>query len=283
MKDAARFQGHTVLITGGAAGIGESAARRFALEGATVLIADRDTNVETVAAGLQADLGATAVAYTYDQRDPDSIDALLASIDGSGRSVDVLFANAGFSRLSPLASISRKEWQTTIDVNLSGTFFICQGVAKRMIASGRGGVIVLTASICGHFAGNQLAHYCASKAAVLMLGRCLAAELGPHRIRVNTVSPGVVETGMTRPLLDDPGTSRMVRRSTPLGRWASPDEIADAVAYLASSDAAFVNGQDLLVDGGLSDPVVPAWRPLDYAEEGSSDFDAPMRRYPFAE
>ncbi|MBI4840092.1 MAG: SDR family oxidoreductase [candidate division NC10 bacterium] len=192
-----------------------------------------------------------------------------------------LFANAGFSRLVPFLDITAEQWQRMIDVNLTGTFSVCQAVARQMVAQKKGGRMIVTASVMADFNGNQQAHYCAAKAGVKLLGKCMAAELGNHRITVNVISPGVIATEMTTPLLEEAGIANMVRAITPLGRWGEAREVGRLVAFLASDDAAYINGQVINVDGGQSLPLVPPWRPLDYTEPHAVDWDTPRQRYPF--
>ena len=137
-----------------------------------------------------------------------------AIVDKFGH-VDLLFANAGTGKFAPLVDMQRKDWDTIIQVNLNGTFYICQAVARRMMERGRGGRVVLTASSGSLVVADQLGAYCTSKAAVMMMMKQFASELGGYRIAFNAVMPGVVATGMTEPMLERPEWRRMLERGTP--------------------------------------------------------------------
>jgi len=276
-----KLEGKGALITGASGGIGDATVREFAAQGARLVLADRDTaHAEELAAELRA-AGTEATVVQYDQKKPETVHALVESAAAALGTIDVLFANAGYGKYVPFLESSQDEWDRAMDINVNGLFAITQGVAKHMIANRVRGSIVVTASVCATFVGNQLAAYCTSKAAVLMLTRCLATELGNYRIRANAVSPGVIETPMTSGNLADARVANMVRRTVPLGRWGSPDEIASVVSFLASDEAAFVNGQDVTVCGGQSNPLVPQWHPLDYSVEDQQDWDGPKQVYPF--
>ncbi|MFV0425677.1 MAG: SDR family NAD(P)-dependent oxidoreductase [Beutenbergiaceae bacterium] len=275
------LQGKGALITGAAGGIGAATAQRLANDGAALVLADRDLDAVTaVAADLQAQ-GAQATAIGYDQKKPETVLALVEQATQVLDGIDILFANAGYGRYVPVLEVSQQEWDRATAININGLFTITQAVAKQMVERQIHGSIIVTASVCASFVGNQLAAYCTSKAGALMLARCLATELGNYRIRVNAVSPGVIETPMTAGNLADERIAGMVRHTTPLGRWGEPREIADVVAFLASEQSSFVNGQDITVCGGQSNPLVPQWNPLDYQITGSQDWDTPKTVYPF--
>ena len=276
-----RLEGRGALITGASGGIGDATVLRFAEEGARLVLADRDiANAEELAAQLRS-RGTDALAIAYDQKKPDTVHRLVEEAGEFLGGIDILFANAGYAKYVPLLESTQDEWDRATAININGLFTITQAVARHMIDRKIRGNMVVTASVCASFVGNQLAAYCTSKAGALMLARCLATELGPYRIRVNAVSPGVIETPMTSGNLANEGVANMVRRTTPLGRWGTPDEIASTVAFLASEEAAFVNGQDITVCGGQSNPLVPQWNPLDYSLEDQQDWETPKTVYPF--
>ena len=275
------LHGKGALITGASGGIGDATARRFAAEGARLVLADRDiAHAESLAAELRT-RGTDALAISYDQKNPSTVHALVEQTGEFLDGIDVLFANAGYAKYVPLLESTQDEWDRATAINVNGLFTITQAVAKHMIDRKIRGNMIVTASVCASFVGNQLAAYCTSKAGALMLTRCLATELGNYRIRVNAVSPGVIETPMTSGNLAIEGVASMVRHTTPLGRWGTPDEIASTVAFLASDEASFINGQDITVCGGQSNPLVPQWNPLDYAIEGRQDWETPKTVYPF--
>lgn len=276
-----QLEGKGALITGASGGIGDATVLRFAEQGARLVLADRDiTHANELVEQLRA-RGVEATAIAYDQKKPETVHALVEQAGEFLGGIDVLFANAGYGKYVPFLESSQDEWNRAMDINVNGLFTITQAVARHMIDKGIKGSMVITASVCATFVGNQLAAYCTSKAAALMLARCLATELGNFRIRVNAVSPGVIETPMTAGNLAQENIAGMVRHTTPLGRWGTPDEIASVVSFLASDEASFVNGQDITVCGGQSNPLVPQWNPLDYAIEGRQDWDTPKTVYPF--
>jgi NAD(P)-dependent dehydrogenase (short-subunit alcohol dehydrogenase family) len=176
----------------------------------------------------------------------------------------VLFANAGYGKFAHLLSQSLDEWRRHVDVNLTGTFLICKCVANAMVGRREGGAIIINCSSGAIQYTDLLGAYCATKSALLMLARGLASELGPYRIRVNAVLPGVIETGMTAPMLQGGGHRSALVRATPVGRLGLPDDVAAAVDYLASPDAAFVTGIGVPVDGGQTLHGQPQWFAADY-------------------
>lgn len=253
-----RFEGKVALVTGAAGEIGAATAALFAAEGARVIVADRDeTGLARVTEEI-AKQGGQCVAATCDQTDPDQVEALFTEV--TGKRLDVCFANAGYARFGPVLGMDLATWQRHVDVNLTGTFLVIQGAA-RLMAAGEGGSIVINASTAALRSCTLFAAYAASKAGVEMLARSLADELGPLGIRVNTVCPGVIDTGMTRRLLSTEGEAirRLVESETPVGRVGCPDDVARAVAFLAHQDAAFVTGASLLVDGGETLRGFPRW------------------------
>ncbi len=277
-----RLENRVAIVTGGARGIGRGAALELAKDGARVVVADRRADeAKAVAERIQQETGRPALGLAMEQTKPEDVARMVEATVKEFGEIDILFANAGFSRLVPFLDITAEQWQRMIDVNLTGTFTVCQAVARQMVAQKRGGRMIVTASVMADFNGNQQAHYCAAKAGVKLLGKCMAAELGNHRITVNVISPGVIATEMTTPLLEEPGVANMVRAVTPLGRWGEAREVGRLVAFLASDDAAYINGQVINVDGGQSLPLVPPWRPLDYTEPYVVDWETPRQRYPF--
>ena len=233
-----RLENRVAIVTGGARGIGRGAALELAKDGARVVVADRRADeAKVVAERIQQETGRPALGLGMEQTKPEEVARMVEATVKEFGEIDILFANAGFSRLVPFLDITAEQWQRMIDVNLTGTFTVCQAVARQMVAQKKGGRMIVTASVMADFNGNQQAHYCAAKAGVKLLGKCMAAELGNHRITVNVISPGVIATEMTTPLLEEPGIANMVRAITPLGRWGEAREVGRLVAFLASDDA----------------------------------------------
>lgn len=248
-----RFEGQVVIVTGGGRGIGRAAALRFASEGASVVVADIDATSGTEVAAMLQELGASAMAVRCDVQDESSVRSLVEStLDRFGK-VSVLVSNAGIARDTALAETRADEWDSIIRVNTTGAFLCARAVVRTMMAN-RGGKIVFlsSASARGH---RGQASYASSKAALHGLTRTLALELGPFQINVNCVAPGHVDTSMSRAAaekLDVPLADFLKRAAgrVPLGRVGQPEDIAAVIAFLCSSDASYVSGQVLYVDGG---------------------------------
>jgi D-threitol dehydrogenase (NAD+) len=242
-----RLDGKAALVTGGAAGIGAAIAAGYATKGARIAVVDLN---ETAAAKTASGLPTESRGFYCDVADPDSVRSTVdAVLDVFGR-VDILVNSAGVVQLAPAEELSEKAWDVTIDVNLKGTFLMCQAVGRSMLDAG-GGVIVNMASQAATVALDQHVAYCASKFGVLGVSKVLAAEWGPRGVRVNSISPTVVLTELGRKAWDGPHGDAL-KKLIPTGRFAYPDEIAAAAVYLASDAAAMVNGADLVIDGGYT-------------------------------
>jgi NAD(P)-dependent dehydrogenase (short-subunit alcohol dehydrogenase family) len=245
-----RLEGRTALVTGGTTGIGYATAERLLADGvARLMITGQDGGRVSDAA---ARLGERVVGVAANVRTIADLDRLAErASEALGARLDILFANAGIGSFGPLESVDERFYDDQFETNVKGLFFTVQKLAPLM---GEGGSIVLNASAVNAkgVAGGHV--YFATKAAVRSLARTLAAELAPRGIRVNAVSPGFVPTqfqgkmGMPQEALD--GFAGMVAAQAPLGRLGRPEEIAGAVAFLASSDASYVTAADLAVDGG---------------------------------
>jgi NAD(P)-dependent dehydrogenase (short-subunit alcohol dehydrogenase family) len=245
-----RLAGRVALVTGGGSGIGRAVCVRLAADGAAVVVADivAETAIETVAL-LEAS-GATALAATLDVADSAAIEAALDSAWARFGRVDILVNNAGIMSYKPFLYLTEAEWDRTMAVNAKGAFLCGQAAARRLVKAKIPGAIVNMSSVTSEVAIEYQSHYCASKGALRMLTKSMALELAEHGITVNAVAPGVVETGMTRELLADPAVAEVTLPLVPLGRAATPEDIAAAVAFLVSPDAAYVTGATLAVDGG---------------------------------
>lgn len=245
-----RFTDKTALITGATGGIGRSTSLLFAAEGAHVAVTDIELEpAERLAAEIRA-TGGRASAHLLDVTDDaqtqDVVDAVVAE---TGR-IDIAFCNAGIREIVPAQELPLTEWRKVIDVNVTGVFTTAQAVAHKMIADGKGGAIVNTASTLGVMAANSRCAYATSKHAVVGMTKALAIDLAPFHIRVNAVGPGVIRTPLTERYFQDPEMHARVNNIHALGRVGVPDEIGKAVLYLASDEASFYTGTHLVIDGG---------------------------------
>lgn len=257
-----RLTDRVALVTGGASGIGAAAARRLAQDGAAVVIADIDAaGAEAVAKEIRT-AGGQAEGAAFDQTDPLYVDNLFATTLAAHERLDICVANAGWGRFGPFLEIPAKVWQRTFNVNVTGTFMVCQAAARRMAELGNGGSIVVTSSSGAVEPVALFSAYCSAKAALNMMVKIMAYELGQFDIRANAVMPGVTETSMTGGLLDT-GARGYNEAESPLGRLGQPEDIANAIAYLVSDDSSYVNGAALLVDGGGS-AYSPGWFGTDF-------------------
>jgi NAD(P)-dependent dehydrogenase (short-subunit alcohol dehydrogenase family) len=276
------MKGKVALVTGGARGIGRETALELARRGARIAIADRKHDMALETADLCGkEGGGEAAAFRVDQADSSSVEACVSSITEHFGHIDLLFANAGTGRFSPLADMSKKDWDMIIQVNLNGTFYFCQEVAKRMMARGEGGKMVLTASSGASVIADQLGAYCVAKAGVVMLMKHLASELGNYRINVNAILPGVIETAITAEKMNQTAARNMLVRQTPAGRWGKASEVAKLVAFLLSDDAGYINGEGIMIDGGSTLHGYPRWYALDYTEKNKADWEAMFESYPY--
>lgn len=240
-----RMDGARVAVTGGASGIGLATAKLLAEVGASPIVLDRDGNAAQAAA--TAIDGASA--HRLDVVDEAAVDALFAELGP----LDALVNCAGIAIRRPAIEHSVPDWDKVLAVNVTGSFLCARAAARQMIAANRSGAVVNTASIMGLSGGGLYPNvsYQTSKGAVVNMTRALAVEWAPHRLRVNAVAPTYVRTPFIQPLLDQPELVARIEAMTPLGRLAEPEEVADAIVFLASPAAAMITGHTLPIDGGF--------------------------------
>ena len=251
----ARLDGKVALITGGAGAIGLATARRFASEGAIVVVADRDERrAEHVAAELRG-TGAQAMGIAVDVSSEASVRSLVSQTTAAYGRIDILFSCAGVLVSGTAPETSLADWQSTLDVNLTGPFLASKHVLPVMIANG-GGSIVHMSSTAGLVGETAIAAYCASKGGVLMLARQMALDYARQGIRVNVICPGWIDTPFNDPAIEAAGgkdaLQPFVDNMVPIGRQGTPEEVADVVAFLASDDSRLMTGSVVTIDGGLT-------------------------------
>jgi 3-oxoacyl-[acyl-carrier protein] reductase len=241
------LSGRIALVTGASRGIGRAIATKLAAQGATVVAAARGANAQATADAIGA-AGGKAEAATVDVSDAAAIDALVAgTLERHGR-IDVLVNNAGIARDQLMLRMKRDDWDQVIATNLTAAFALTQAVLKPMIRQ-RGGRIVCISSVVGQSGNAGQANYAASKAGLIGFAKAVAQEVASRNVTVNVVAPGLIETDMTRAITEsarDDWASKI-----PLKRLGTPEDIAAAVCFLASDEAAYITGQVLAVNGGM--------------------------------
>lgn len=245
--------GKTAVITGGNRGIGLGYATGLAKAGAAIAIWSRNETKNQDAVAQLESTGATALSVECDVTDEASVArATEVTMEALGH-IDALFANAGVSNDARFPDeFSLERWKSVLDVNLDGVFLTCRDVSQAMIAGGSGGSIAITASVAGRLGIPRQPHYSASKGAVLNLTRSLAQSLARHQIRVNSISPGFIETDMTAGWSGDARFEQaMIQGRVPLKRWGTSEDFEGIAVYLASDASSFMTGADLVLDGGL--------------------------------
>jgi NAD(P)-dependent dehydrogenase (short-subunit alcohol dehydrogenase family) len=251
-RDWLGLTGRVAVVTGGASGIGRACALALAAAGCRVAALDIDEAGAGETAALVGKAGGHGTAVRCDTTDPASISAARAAVVRDLGPADILVNNAGILRPGGLDSLSLADWNTLIAVNLTGYLLCAQAFGTDMRAKGKGALIHI-ASIAAREPQAFSGAYSVTKAGVVMLSRQLAFEWGPAGIRSNTVSPGLVRTPLSEAFYRTPGVAERRAAIVPVGRVGVPEDIADAVTFLASDRAAYVNGDDMLVDGGLDD------------------------------
>lgn len=245
-----KFENKTVLVTGGNSGIGLATAKAFVKEGARVIITGRDQKTLDLA---REELGSQTIALRNDAGDVQAGRELASTLKNRGITLDAVFINAGVAKFGAFDAIDEALWDLTFNTNVKGAYFAIQSLLPIL---NRGAAIILNGSINAHIGMPHSSVYAASKAALITFAKTLSAELVGRGIRVNVVSPGPVATplygrlGVPAEQLQEMAAG--IQEQVPLKRFGTPEEVASAVTYLASKDAAFIVGTELIVDGGMS-------------------------------
>jgi NAD(P)-dependent dehydrogenase (short-subunit alcohol dehydrogenase family) len=259
-----RLEGKSVIITGAASGIGRAASLLFSKEGARLIAVDRSESVKETAR-LVVEAGGTIEAALADSGSENDVKGFIDRAVSKYGKLDAIWANAGISGgLVPIADQTVEQWQEILRINLIGTFLAVKHAMPHMIKQGYGS-IVCTASVAGLKSGASGHPYAASKAGVISLVQTSAYSLSGTGVRINAVCPGLIETGMTKPLFErakERGTTDKIGQLNPLKRAGQPHEIAAMGLFLASDEASYVNGQAFPVDGGLTASMPYAGKPV---------------------
>ncbi|MCV7028355.1 SDR family oxidoreductase [Mycobacterium sherrisii] len=245
--------GKTALITGASRGIGKKVAEAYLQAGARVAITSRHPDTLEAVAGELVSTGGPILPVGCDVTQPDQVTRMVDRVTAELGGIDIAVCNAGIINLTPLLDMSPDEFQTIQDTNVTGVFLTAQAAARAMVAQGRGGSIITTASMSGHIINipQPAGHYCTSKAAVIHLTKAMAVEFAPHNIRVNSISPGYILTELVEPMAE---YHRLWEPKIPLGRIGRPDELTGLYLYLASAASSYMTGSDLVIDGGYTCP-----------------------------
>jgi NAD(P)-dependent dehydrogenase (short-subunit alcohol dehydrogenase family) len=247
------LHGKRALVTGASSGIGKRVAMAYVEAGAQVALAARRAEaLETVADEVAA-AGGRALPISCDVTQPEQVTRMLDQVIAEMGGIDIAVCNAGIITVTPMLDMPPEEFQSIQDTNVTGVFLTAQAAAKAMVRQGQGGVIINTASMSGHIINipQQVGHYCASKAAVIHLTKAMAVELAPHKIRVNSVSPGYILTELVEPYSE---YHSLWEPKIPLGRLGRPEELTGLYLYLASEASSYMTGSDIVIDGGYTCP-----------------------------
>jgi 3-oxoacyl-[acyl-carrier protein] reductase len=241
-----KLKNKVAIITGGGSGIGEATAKLFASEGAKVVVADMKKDAADAVAGAIRDVGGEAISIELDVRSKSAVESAVKQTLEKFGAINILVNNAGITKDAFAKKMSEEDWDIVIDVNLKGAFLCSQAVIPHISEGGR----ILNTSSIGVLGNLGQSNYAASKMGIIGLTRTLALELAKNRVCVNAIAPGATETAMFKGVPDK--VREFIISKIPLGRLAAPEEIAKAHLFLASDDAAFITGQCIFVDGGMS-------------------------------
>ena len=246
-----RFKGASAVVTGASRGLGLAIATLLAERGARLVICGRDGETLNKAAWRLRDLGAEVHPVRCDLAEGDAAQKLVAEAVHLYGGLDLLVNNAGIENKVPTLRLSLDDWNRVLRTNLTGAF-LCMRAAGQVMAKNGGGVIVNMSSVHEHIPWPEFAHYCASKGGMKLLMQTVAREWAPLKIRVVNIAPGAIVTPINQFVISDPEAEHAVEAEIPLGRLGQPEEIAAAVAWVASDEASYLTGATIIVDGGMT-------------------------------
>jgi NAD(P)-dependent dehydrogenase (short-subunit alcohol dehydrogenase family) len=246
-----RFEGKVALVTGAATGIGQATAARLAADGAIVAVNHRPDQDPAETLGRIGAADGQGFAFPADMRDPEQVTAMVRGVASQAGRLDFVVSNAAVNPFMKWDETSLEDFNLLFETNVRGAWVVATEGAKQMIREGHGGAICCVSSISAHVGAPGQTAYCGTKGAISMLAKALACDLGEHGIRVNAVEPGWTITPMSAPLMDDPAALKYYTERIPLHRGAQPEELANAIAFMLSSEASYVTAATLLVDGGF--------------------------------
>lgn len=255
-----KLKDKVALITGANSGIGKAIATRFAQEGAHVAVnylpvGHNADDAQAEVEDFEKTYGETGIAVAADISQRDQVEKMFADVIAKFGRIDIVVNNAGIEIQKPFLEVTDSEWNKVISVNLYGSFVVSQIGAQQMVKQGDGGKIVNISSVHEDIPFPGYTAYCASKGAMRMVCRNLAMELAPHKINVNNVAPGAIDTPINKKTLDSPEAKAAAVGEIPWGRFGKPEEVAAVVAFLASPDSDYVTGSTYYVDGGMAQQV----------------------------
>jgi 3-oxoacyl-[acyl-carrier protein] reductase len=254
-----KLDGKVALITGGASGIGRRIARRFVGEGAKVAVADIDAEG---LAGLQQELGPVCLTISTDVTLESDVEKAVTAVVAHFGRLDIAVNSAGTGGLNKIVDYTGEQWDHEMAVCLKGTFLCMKHVGRRMIEQGQGGSIINLASLNARQPAEGMSAYCVAKAGVEMLTKVGAMEMGPHKVRVNCLCPGLIDTPLTGYIMQTPSVYAKYLENIPLGRSGVTDDVASAAVFLASNESSWITADSLFVDGGSQTKSYPQLQKL---------------------
>ena len=244
-----KLKDKVAIVTGSRRGIGAAIALEFAKEGANLVVSDIDLNSCKKVCSEIKKLGRECLALKCDVSKKKDVDNMIKKTVQKFKKIDILVNNAGVLILKPFEKMTEKDWDFVLDINLKGVFLCSNAVAKHMMKR-RYGKIISIASVAGEVGFENASAYCTSKAGIINLTKELAIELAPYNINVNAIAPGVIDTNMTKGMLADKKSRKMLFQNISMGREGQPWEIGKGAVYLASDESSYVVGHTLVIDGG---------------------------------